>query len=351
MSAKAGEETTKRARGLQARAHELQSTVRLTRVLDSVEDIDTQAAGLRQRVADVRSRGYVFEQGLEDRAADLEQQWPSLRQELRRKIDQETATLRRDLLALERLLRRLDTPVDQPLDVEPVLQQAERTVETLEQKAKAAADSIDGMYDQFEAQVHDLGQHLDRVERTLAQVAEASFRLLPTEAVIAAVRAAWLQESDDNPQGILFLTDQRLLFEQKQDIAMKKVLFITTEKERVQELRLDVPLAHVDRVVATRRGLLGHEDHLEIEFSPQAPIHSAHFHIDGQRSEAWQGMLGRAQSGDYDRDRAVPIDEHAAERVREAPSRCPVCNAPLRQTILRGMDHITCEYCGHVIRL
>ena len=45
-----------------------------------------------------------------------------------------------------------------------------------------------------------------------------------------AVRATWQKGGEDNPQGILYLTDQRLLFEQKQEIGAKKVLFITTEK-------------------------------------------------------------------------------------------------------------------------
>jgi hypothetical protein len=320
-------------------------------VRDAIEDVGTKAASLRQRVAEIRSRGYVFERTLEDRSADLARQWQPLREQVHLRVEQETATLRRDLPNVEKLLKEIEAWGAVPASAEPLLQRAERAVETLEGKAKAAADGISGMYDQFEALVHDLSQHLDRVEWMLSQMGEATFKLLPVEGAIAAVRATWVKEPDDNPQGVLFLTDQRLLFEQKQDIATKKILFITTEKERVQELRLEVPLAHIDRVVATRRGLLGHEDHVEIEFSPQARSSGAHFHIDGQRSEDWQAMMGRAQSGDFDRDRAVPIDEQVAERVREAPTRCPGCNAPITQPVLRGMDSITCEYCGHIVRL
>jgi hypothetical protein len=351
MSREPGEETAKRVRKLQAKVVELQSRVRLTRVHDSVEDVGTQAESLPQRVADVRSRGYVFERALQDKAADLEQRWLTLREQIRQRMEQETAALRRDLPAVESLLKEIETRAAQPSSVESMLQRAERAVEALDSKAKAAADSIGGMYDQIETQVHDLAGHLDRVEWTLSQLDEATFKLLSTEGIIAAVRATWDKDRDDRPQGILFLSDQRLLFEQKQDIATKKILFITTEKEKVQELRLDVPLGHVDRVEATRQGLLGHEDHLDVEFSSQGPCRNAHFHIDGQRSDAWQGMVGRAQSGDYDLDRAVTLDKETVERARKAPTRCPVCNGPITQPVLRGMDRITCEYCGHVIRL
>jgi hypothetical protein len=351
MSGKPAEETAIRVRRLHGKVLELQSRVRLTRVLDAIEDVGTQAVDLRQRLANVRSRGYIFERGLEDRAANLAQRWPPLRQQIRYKVEQEIASLRHDLLSVESLLSKAETQAAQPARMEPLLQQAEGAARALEGKAKAAADSIDGMYDEFEAHVRALSQYLDRLEWTLSQVGEATFRLLPAEGVIAAVRATWIRETDNSPQGVLFLTDQRLLFEQKQDIATKKILFIATEKERIQKVRLDVPLAEVDRVLASRKGLLGHEDHLEITFATHAHQRQAHFHIDGQRSEAWQEMVGRAQSGDYDQDRVVAIDEHAAERARGAPTRCPVCNGPITQPILRGMDRITCEYCGNVIRL
>ena len=351
MSRNQGEETGRRIRRLQADVRELQSRVRLTRVLDAIEDVGTQVSSLRQRVGDLRARGYVFERTLEDRAANLEQHWPPLRQQVRRRLEQETALLRSDLVTVEGLSQEVETQAMQSAGIEPLLHQAERAVEAVQDKARAAADSIAGMYDEFAAQVRDLAQHLAHVEWTLSQVSEASFNLLPVEGVIAAVRATWSRESEDSPQGVLFLTDQRLLFEQKQDIATKKILFITTEKERVQQLRLDTPLSYVDTVLASRKGILGHEDHLDIAFCAQAEHRHAHFHIDGQRSEVWQEMVGRAQAGDYDRDRAVAINEHVAERARAAPTRCPVCNAPITQAVLRGMDRITCEYCGHIIRL
>ena len=110
-------------------------------------------------------------------------------------------------------------------------------------------------------------------------------------------------------------------------------------------------MGQIDQVQASKKGLLRHEDHLDLTLAPGAPLPSAHFHIDGQRSTTWQGLIGRAKSGDFDQDRAVALDQEAVEKVRAAPTRCPNCNAPITQRVLRGMDRITCEYCGHVIRL
>jgi hypothetical protein len=351
MSSEPVEELAGKIRALQRKVDELQSDVRLTDVSDEVEDVGSTASGLVEQVRDLRARGYVFEKALEDRAADLERQWPPLRRRALQQIDQEAAALKRDLPSVERLVRQVEARASSPTAAQPLLERAERTAEALEQKAEAAQRSIRGMYDQFESEVNQLTQHLRRVDWMLTQLAEATFQLLPTEGGIMAVRATWQKGGKDDPKGLLYLTDQRLLFEQKEEIATKKVLFITTEKEKVQKLLFEVPVGQIEQVQASKKGLLRHEDHLDVTLAPGAPQPSAHFHIDGQRSETWQGLIGRAISGDFDQDRAGALDQEVVEKVRTAPTRCPNCSAPLTQRILRGMDHITCEYCGHIIRL
>jgi hypothetical protein len=351
MSSEASEELARKIKTLQRKVDDLQSDVRLTAVRDRIEDAETSARGLLERVQGLRARGYVFEKSLEDKATDLERQWPPLHRRVLEQIEQEAAALRRELPSVERQLRQVEARAGNPSAALPLLERAERAAEALEEKAEAAGRNIGGMYDRFEGEVTELTQHLARVDWTLTQLAEASFRLLPTEGGIMAVKGTWQKGGKDDPQGILYLTDQRLLFEQKQEIATKKVLFITTEKEKVQQLLFEVPVGQIEQVQASKKGLLRHEDHLDVTLAPGAPQPSAHFHIDGQRSETWQGLIGRAMSGDFDQDRGVALDEEAVERVRTAPTRCPACSGPITQRILRGMDHITCEYCGHIVRL
>ncbi|MFU8771338.1 MAG: hypothetical protein ACNA8H_02830 [Anaerolineales bacterium] len=62
-------------------------------------------------------------------------------------------------------------------------------------------------------------------------------------------------------------------------------------------------------------------------------------------------MINRVNSGDFDKTRAIELDEEVVERVKSAPTACPNCNAAISQRIMRGMDTITCQYCGSVIRL
>jgi hypothetical protein len=39
------------------------------------------------------------------------------------------------------------------------------------------------------------------------------------------------------------------------------------------------------------------------------------------------------------------------DKVKAAPSQCPSCGGNINQVVLRGMDSLTCDYCGYVIRL
>jgi hypothetical protein len=209
------------------------------------------------------------------------------------------------------------------------------------------------MYNQFNNQVYAVTKHLDEIDYLLTQLAEATFQLLPTEAGIAAVKAVWCKtgkEQKGDPDGVLYLTDQRLVFEQKEEVATKKVLFIATEKQKLQQLQLETPVALVDTITTSKQGMLKNEDHIELRFKTGAPVESAHFHI-WKENSAWQALINRAKAKDFDAGRAVALDQAAVDRVKAAPSQCPNCGGNITQVVLRGQDSIKCEYCGFVIRL
>ncbi len=351
MATDAKEELARKVRSLQRDANDLQKLARLATHRDRLEDLQTTVNGLPQRVQELRDRGYAFEKELMPKAEDFRDRWPALYDRIAQQVEAERRRLEVELRPVERQVQRVAAMAGNPSAAKPLLEQAERAVEAFERKAEAASQTIDGMYDQFAREVSDLESRLQRLNWMLDQFAEATFGLLPGESGVMAVNAKWDQGGKDDPVGLLYLTDQRLLFEQKQDIATKKVLFIATEKKRVHKLLLQAPVGQVKEVRASKRGLLGHEDHIDVEFTPDAGVPAAHFHLDGQDCELWQGLIRQAKAGEFDRDRAVALDQELVERAREAPTRCPNCNAPITQQIVRGMDHIRCEYCGHIIRL
>jgi len=277
--------------------------------------------------------------------------WPDVRERVLSQVGREARHLGRELRTVEQQVQQVSARSSALPVMQALLPPVQSAVDSLEQQVRAASGTIEGMYDQLEEQVGKLESRFRRVDWVLDQFSEATFPLLPSEAAVAAVRARWDKDGKDDPAGVLYLTDQRLLFEQKQEIVTKRVLFIAREKRTIHELLLEVPVGALDSVRASRRGLLGHEDHIDVHFATEAPVTAAHFHLDGQDCEEWQALISKVKAGDFDRDRAVEMDLDLVERTRSAPTRCPVCNAPITQRILRGMDRVACYYCGHVTRL
>jgi len=223
----------------------------------------------------------------------------------------------------------------------------------LEGNVSAAERQIEVSYQAFNNQVNLVKEHLAALEWMLTQLTEAKFTLLPTESGIAAIKAVWSKEAkekDDDPEGVLYLTDQRLLFEQKEELATKKVLFIATEKQKVQELKWEVPVTLLEEIKPSKQGFMKNEDHLDLRFGSGASIEAAYLHI-WQDGNFWLQLLNRAKAKDFDKTRAIPIDQVEVEKVKSAPARCPSCGGNINQVVLRGQDSLKCEYCGFLIRL
>jgi predicted nucleic acid-binding Zn-ribbon protein len=331
----------------------MQDNARLKSVRDNVEDLQTTVSGMVQRVKELRTKGYVFEKDLETKAADFARQWGALQASVMSQINSQAAALQNSMRSVDQKMTELGGLQNRPNAARPLMKTIENELDLLEDKARSAENTINGMYNSFSGQVSSVSSHLNDVEQMLDQLAEASFQLLPTEGGLMSVKAIWckdVKEKPDDPEGILFLTDQRLIFEQREEIATKKVFFITTETKKVQEVKWEAPVASVTQIQTSKLGLLKNEDHLDLRFGSGAPIQSVHVHI-WQPCEEWLMLINRAKAKEFDKTRAIAIDQAAVDKIKALPSQCPGCGANLDQVVLRGQDAVKCEYCGFVIRL
>ena len=263
--------------------------------------------------------------------------------------------------------RREAVPVQNTLNRR---QPATAALGALESRVDAAVRNLEGMYDTLDDNVNQTQQQIDDISWTLQQAEQASFGFTPAEAPVEAVPANWKKPGDkDGVDGVLFLTDQRLIFEQKEEVATKKVLFITTAKEKVQALAWAVPVGKVAKAVGSKRGFMSKDDFLTVALdegasfedaegqpvrdddSMRRALSSTDLHLKGESGEAWQGFIGRVKSGEIDKDRTTPVDQEAVEAVKNAPTKCSNCGATITQTIVRGQTEVTCDFCGSVMRL
>jgi DNA-directed RNA polymerase subunit RPC12/RpoP len=332
---------------------ELHSKVQLSSARDSVNEMDSTIGQLDSRIATLRTRGYAFGKDLESKSKDLKRRWQMKAPNIKRKIEQESREMETELNRLEPQVRSLAPMKARPAAAKGRVSSIRSAVSNLESRVNAAANVVSGMYEGESTEFDTLERELKLAEYALDQIDGASFSLAATEAVIRAVEAVMVEgkEDKDDPKGTLFLTDQRILFEQKQEVPTKKVLFVATEKKMVQELLFEAPVRLAEDTETSKRGLFKNEDHIEIKFGSGAPKPHLHFHIFYQDCQEWQTLIKHVNEGGFDKDRAIAIAEEVIEKVKDAPTICPQCGGKFSQPVLRGQDSIECEYCGHVVRL
>lgn len=329
---------------------ELQDDVNLSSARSSFTELDGNIANLPMRIKKVRDRKYAFDKILESQALDFQRQWAQKRPLFLNQVTSETNTLKNQLRPLEFRITSLSSITATQIQASAL----KIELENFKNKVDAAARAATGIFDDIKNEAAKTDSLLDQIEKTLDFSESAVFGFLPGESVIRAVKAVWTRdqkEDKEDPDGILFLTDQRLVFEQREEVATKKVLFVTTERKKVQQLLFEVPVFSISNVKGTKQGVFKNEDWLDLQIDPGFFAREVKLHLDGQDCYGWQKWITRARSHELDSDRAIELDLAAMEKARSAPERCPYCGGSITKPVLRGMDYILCDFCGNKITL
>jgi hypothetical protein len=343
------DEFLKRVETVEDDFRSLQDDVAFRWVNDDIGDLDTHLRELPGSIQQTRTRGYVFKSYLERKADVLAQQWVEIRPRVVAAVDEFSRELRYQSDLFQQRL-----PFLRPNRSEVELAGAESALKDLQSRVSSAKSSIQGMYGTLKDNVWQSQNQVKEIVWVLDQVDSATFKLYPGEGVVSAVKAQWLTSEKEGPKGILYLTDERALFEQKEEVATKKVLFIATEKQRVQELKWEAPIGQIESVRASEKGGailgIGKKELIEFDFASSVKVRSALVRLEAD-SDAWQALIGRVKSGDVASERTAPKDKTVVEAARAAPTKCSVCGATITQAVVRGMTEIKCEYCGNITRL
>ncbi|MGC9399639.1 MAG: hypothetical protein ACP5HM_10950 [Anaerolineae bacterium] len=314
-----------------------------------IENVRNTIDELPEQICELRERGYVYGKEWETQAQALKTAWPAQARKARRYLQDQANRMAPLLKDIEELLdrarlsdSRMDRLEDRLTRVENWLRDADSQVRTL--------------LTSLETDLQALRRQLEQAQYLLDALSDATFPLYPEEHGVAACEAIWT-DGKDEPKGVLFLTNLRLIFEQREKIATKKVLFITTKSELVQEKRWEAPVGSVTAVEAEDKGkLLFTKELLHLQFAPdvrEAP-QEVTLRLKGEDNEAWREQVTQTKSGQiaaqrYTADKKVAAPP-AAPLPKEIPTVCPACGAQL-PTFYRGMQELVCEYCGAKVRL
>jgi len=323
---------------LQNQVHDLQDETMLTGQRQELAALENDLGAIERKLGELRAGGYVIEKNLEADLAVLRAQWGRVESNSMRTLEFQASQLGAQMEAIGKDLANLTGQASDLAAARPLYMQIKSSLASIEAQADAAADTVLAQYDEYADEVQGFLAHLEWVEWMLQAVSTASFRLLATESGIAAAEAVFLNP-DQRENGILILTDQRLLWE---------------DRVGAYELKVDVPLQavlEIQKEIQSAEASGADQDILAFQLGPQGPLPLARFQLALPVGDDWLQMVGRARSGGYTQDRAVPLSEEELERVRNAPQQCANCGAVFTAPILRGQTEIQCVYCGLVTRL
>ena len=346
-------ELQRRLQRVQGDYDQLQDDLLLTSIHDDMGRLEATLTGLATDLEILRTNGYAFRSYLENKINVLTDKWEQISEHVDDELGELSDELEQEADEVEKLVRRAYSGNSATIG------RAESAVNSLDRKISAARQALRHRYEDVAQTIRQTRSQLDEVQWAFTQAGEAQFNFLEAEFLVAACQAKFLADPDDEDEaaeGVLYLTDERLIFEQKEKVATKKILFFTTESETIQEVDFETLLDWIEAAeIEDKRKLLSKKEILNLKLSPEAGPYSATFRLlKGARNEVWAQLINRARSGEIERER---IAEAAAEKVllsekvSEAPVTCSMCGASLPSTLARGQSEITCEYCGTVVRL
>lgn len=333
---------------LRARFDQLNSGASLSELSSSVSILTRDIGTLPDEIAKVRGRGYAFAAYLERKSEVIRQQWDGLRSDVQRAIDDEAQRLRNEVI---RLRHRVDSSTNlrtsSPAALQSQLPDLEHGLDAAESLLSAAEARIEGLFSTLRTDTAQTHEQLRQINWYLDERDEASFPFLAEEALFLAAKGEWV-DGRDNPDGIVYLTDQRLLFEQKETTGKKLGLF---GGKKTHELEWEIPLHQIEGVAAENKGFLGGKDMLNFTLGSGAPYATITVEVKGGvKSKFWAAQIERMIKGETTDERAIQPDAETLEAIRNAPTACPSCGGTVPQ-LVAGQRQIECAYCGAVIRV
>ncbi len=335
---------------LQRRYDQLRDKAAFTEAARKLGETATGISGMPGEIQKLRDRGYAFAGYLGSRAEALQAQWNEVRERIDRQVQEEVERLRGAVAKLDPLVAKMAAPGAAEAGVRHLVTQVEGQLDALESEVEGAEKRIDALYGHVDRDLNEITQQIRKFNWYMDMADEATFDFGATEAVYMVAKAEWVKtgKGKDDPDGLIYITDQRLIFERRE----KEGGFLGFGGKKVQGIAWEVPLAAIADVKAEKKGMLGGKDMIYLEFSSGGPGNPTTLEVKGGINANWYAQqLRRAIAGEIDQERALEVDPGVLEAVRSAPTECASCGAPFSMPITRGMSQIVCEYCGAVTRI
>lgn len=319
--------------------------------LDSIESdlnrIDNAFLDLPLKISEVNKRGFVFTRDMDEALALAEDEWLSgLESDLEREVTSGVQKLASAASSLDRHMLQLAKPNRY------IVEKVESEIDELDNLVGSTERAIRGRYQTIKATIDELYADLAEANEGIDLLNDSEIQLRGSEALVQVAEAEWeIDGEDEGPDGYLYLTDQRLLFEQKEEVAEKKFLFITTKSTEVQKLLVDTELRYIGSIEDSdekrRRLQWGADEILSLTITGKAEFSRLRFHIKNQEAEDWKETVQFVLSGEIQEDR-FDYDPDSAGAEYIFPAACPNCIGAI-PPLPGGVKVHECEFCGTTV--
>lgn len=335
-------------KSLKRQFDDLKRRASLSHISNELASLTRTASGFPDEISKIRRRGYSFAAYLENKIQALSEKWEEAQRDTQRTMETENASLSGETRQAELLIQRGDSADANTLPhLMPSIQNA---VKEIEDKIKGAETRLKSIYDTIAKDIQQTVAQVAEINWYLEQKDEASFKFIAGESLFLACKAEWVAtgKGKQDPDGILYLTDQRLLFEQKETTGKTLGLF---GGKRTQELKWEIPLNQIESVLAENKGFFGGKDMLYFTLEAGAPFAKITVEVKGNaKCKFWAAQIQRMIAGETNDERAIKPDAEMLESLRNTPTECNACGGTLPRLIANQRE-VSCNYCGTVIRL
>lgn len=327
--------------GAIARYEDLMKRVQMTDMIGELSGMGNTIAGFPEAIHSLRTRGYHFHDYLEGKIEVIAEQWDEIDTRIDHWLEEESAALDDELAEAQKYRDRLDRRISAKR-----VDRLETALNTLETQVDASEGKIKAAYDALNREVQGTQQQIRQLNRQLDWLDAAHIDLHAGEHLFMAAEAEW-DDGRDKPEGFIYVTDQRILFEQRE----KKGGMLGFGGKKVQELLWEVAHGAVEAVRSEKKGMMGGKDMMSLDLAAGAPYATITCEIKGGiHADKWAQQLQRAVKGQIQAEKTEDIDAELLARLREAPTECPNCGSMLPK-LMAGASDVTCQYCGYVLRI
>jgi predicted nucleic acid-binding Zn-ribbon protein len=311
-----------------------------------VERLDSQIQSLPRRITKIRQGNYRLLANLEADQAALSRDWNRIAPELRTTTNLKGETVRAQIQNLQRTLTYRVGSGDYNFGN---LQEIESGIPELRSNLSEMHSSITSALSPLEQKFENINQDLTRAESTISLLEGASFPWEEGETPILAIKA---KDLNSDLEGVITLTNLHFIFEHVKEVALKKILFVVTEKKTVREVMVQKPIGMVTDLVQGKVGFFKGSG-LFVKFASEAGIPEMKFDTTGEDADWITKSYSQIISGQTDKELAAstPATEVKAEKEKLQLVTCPVCSAPYTEKVYRGQTSVNCKYCGALVSL